>query len=211
MNLLQEMDRRGLPPDIVSCCAVISSYGNCGRWGCAVHILEEVRHRRLRANAISFNAAISACEKGERPDAVLALLEEMRWCELRPDEISYNAAIRACKQQGKLDGAKQIFQELQLQGAKPGLITFNSMLTVCCANHSEGSSYACRLLQDMHMALLNPDFISRSLVARACERAGGYGLVLTQLREMRCEFVCTAAIWANTFERGMSCPGRYSG
>ena len=80
MELLQEMQLRGLELDAISNTAAIRTCGKGGQWKQALEflwkqdgqrkralgLLQEMRQREFEPSVISYIAAICACEKGRR-------------------------------------------------------------------------------------------------------------------------------------------------
>ena len=64
IGLLQEMPRRDLQADAISCSAVISACEKGAYWEAALGFFLEMPRRSFQAELFSCDAAISACEKG---------------------------------------------------------------------------------------------------------------------------------------------------
>ena len=64
LGLLQEMPRRDLQADVISCSAEISACEKGSYWEAALGFLREIPRRSLEPELFSCDAAISACEKG---------------------------------------------------------------------------------------------------------------------------------------------------
>ena len=77
VELCNEMDSRGIKPDVVTFNQLINVYGKLRRPELASKILESMEERGLQPNQITYNAAISACEKGGKWQQALALLDQM--------------------------------------------------------------------------------------------------------------------------------------
>ena len=86
LHLLQELQLRGLLPDVITYSAAINACEK-GQNSAAISACEKGQN----------SAAISACEKGQRPTQALHLLQELQLRGLLPDVITYNAAISACE------------------------------------------------------------------------------------------------------------------
>jgi pentatricopeptide repeat protein len=66
--LLEEIQWRGLVPDVIAYDAKIGACGKAERQVWALELLEEMREQGLEPDVISCNAEISACENGARPE-----------------------------------------------------------------------------------------------------------------------------------------------
>ena len=87
LHLLQELQLRGIVPDVITYSAAISACEKSQQAQQALHLLQELQLRGILPNVITYSAAISACEKG-RPGRAL------------PKEagIDPSRAVRACTQ-----------------------------------------------------------------------------------------------------------------
>ena len=73
LHLLQELQLRGIVPDVITYSAAISACEKSQQAQQALHLLQELQLRGILPNVITYNAAISACEKGQQPQQALHL------------------------------------------------------------------------------------------------------------------------------------------
>jgi pentatricopeptide repeat protein len=93
--LLEEMQAKGVEPDVITYNAAISACEKGGQWEKALQLLEEMQAKGVEPDVITYSATISACEKGGQWEKALQLLEEMRAKGLKPDVITSAAVIDA--------------------------------------------------------------------------------------------------------------------
>ena len=64
LGLLQEMSRRGLQADVISCSAEISACEKGSYWEAGLGFLWEMPRKSLQPELCSCDGATSACDKG---------------------------------------------------------------------------------------------------------------------------------------------------
>ena len=110
LQLLVELQRRGLEQDVITYSALISARAegenNAAR---ALQLLVEMQRQGLEPDVFTYSALFNACAKGSIPAKSLRLLKVMQRKGLEPDGITYRALISAC-------------EKVQLQG-REGLAT----------------------------------------------------------------------------------------
>eukprot|EP00438_Fugacium_kawagutii_P017746 Skav203039 [mRNA] locus=scaffold583:621631:624454:+ [translate_table: standard] len=73
LDLLQQMPRKQVTPNVISYSSAISAFAKGGDWQMALDLLQEMQTAATPPNVISYNAAISACEKGKHWEMALRL------------------------------------------------------------------------------------------------------------------------------------------
>ena len=84
VQILHDMPRQGLQPDVITYSAAISACAKGQQPERALELLAEMLERGLDPNVITYNVAISACKKGQQPERALELLAEMKVEGLSP-------------------------------------------------------------------------------------------------------------------------------
>jgi pentatricopeptide repeat domain-containing protein 1 len=64
LQLLEEMQAKGVEPNVFTYNATTSACEKGGQWEKALQLLEEMQAKGLEPNAITCSATTSACEKG---------------------------------------------------------------------------------------------------------------------------------------------------
>ena len=108
LELLTEMQTRGLKPDVITFNAAISACERGGQWEHALELLTEMQTQGVTPDVITFGSAISACEQGGQWERALSLLTEMQTQGVEPDVRSFSAAISACEKGGQSERAREL-------------------------------------------------------------------------------------------------------
>lgn len=66
LELLDEMKRSGLNPDVYSYSAAISACEKDKQWEKALEIFEKMQIQNVNPDVVAFNSAITACSQGSR-------------------------------------------------------------------------------------------------------------------------------------------------
>jgi pentatricopeptide repeat domain-containing protein 1 len=78
LQLLEEMQAKGVEPNVITYNATISACEKARNWAKALQLLEEMQAKGVEPNVITYSATISACGKGGQWEKALQLLEEMQ-------------------------------------------------------------------------------------------------------------------------------------
>lgn len=183
LGLLDDMQLKGLAPNMISYSAAISACSKGGCWERALQLLQEMRRAGHSPNVISYSAAISACDKGGQWERALALLQEMINLGLEADVVSYNAAISACTKGKQWAAALSLLEQMHKVGVAPNVITYNATIAAC----EKGDQWmrALMLLDEMRLTGNRPDVISYNSSIGACDRGAQGRRAVGLLQEMR--------------------------
>ena len=142
VELFNEMNGRGIKPDVVTCNQLITVYGKLGRPALALKMLETMEKRGLKPNKITYNSAISACEKGGKWEQALALLDQMREKGVTPDVITYNAAISACGKGGQWQQALVLLDQMRVMRSDLSVLPVDQVFVMAAYRSSNMKCYA---------------------------------------------------------------------
>ena len=183
VELLSEMKRHGVEPDVITYNAAISACAKGKQWKHALGLLSEMRERGLEPNVITYSAAMSACEKGSQWERALELLQEMHNYGIEPNVITYSAALSACAKGSQSEHALELLSEMRERGVEPNVITYSAAMSAC----AKGSQWerALELLNDMRSRGVEPNVITYSAAISACGKASQWERALGLLSEMR--------------------------
>jgi len=210
LELLEEMQARGVAPDVISFNAAMSACEKEGRWREALQLLARMQQQGtaddatgsaasdpLRPDSFSYCTAISACGRGGEPLRALELLEELielpREARCEANEFCFNAAIAACARAGMADEALDLLSRMKLLGVQPARLAYNSAISAC--EKACQPLRAVSLLNEMSSKpRLRPDVFSFSAAISACEKGGLTQMALDLLDRMKRQHVPPNAV-----------------
>ena len=91
LSPLQQMLRKMVTPDVLTCSACISTCEKGQSMGRDMSPPQQVQLQMLIADAITYNASISACKEGHQWKMALSLLQPVQEKMVTPDVITHNA------------------------------------------------------------------------------------------------------------------------
>ncbi|KAH0451512.1 hypothetical protein IEQ34_018811 [Dendrobium chrysotoxum] len=184
-NLLDEMRKRGLEPDLVSFNTLINARAKSGQVpsGLALELLQDVRRSGLRPDTITYNTLISACSQAPNFEEATSVFEDMMKSKCQPDLWTYNAMISVYGRCGMIQEAEQLFHEITSMGFSPDAVTYNSLLY---AFAKEGSTEKVeRVCEKMVKAGYNKDEITYNTIIHMYGKQGRLDLALRLYDEMK--------------------------
>ena len=94
MDILLEVQRKRMRPDVVTYSSVIAALSKGGDWQRVMGLLGAMEESELEPNSFSFSAAITACERAGEWEKALALFEGLHAAGGAVDASVYHAAVR---------------------------------------------------------------------------------------------------------------------
>ncbi|CAM9875314.1 unnamed protein product, partial [Ectocarpus fasciculatus] len=159
LELLADMERRGVEPDVVTYNSLI----NVLRWGGqrdrALEILDGMNAKGgaggVRPDVITYNSAIAACASGGEWKKASQLIGEMRRKGLKPDRYSYTSAIHACSKAGNPEEALRLLRAMEASNVVPDVIA----MTACMDALAAGGKWseAITILDEMRSKGVTPN------------------------------------------------------
>ncbi|CBJ48529.1 conserved unknown protein [Ectocarpus siliculosus] len=177
LALLQEMHRRGVPPDAASYSGAIIACDLAGMWREAVGLLDDMREKTgVEPDLVCYNCAVKACGSSGEFEQALSIVETMGERGVAPDESTYSNAITACGNAGKAKRAVGLLQAMKDDGVPAGLVAHNAAIGAC--DKAGEFSLVLSVLKDMRSAGIRPDAISYAGAISSCDKAGEWRLTL---------------------------------
>eukprot|EP00913_Durusdinium_trenchii_P024746 g23227.t1 len=175
LQLLQEIRRSMLRPNVVSYNAAISACEKGGAWEYSVEVLKEIARQALRPDGTSFNGAISAAARGRQWQVSLELFHAEAGA-LKPDLVAFGAAVTACEAGGKWDLALSILEHAKAMNIELNDVVFNAAISAC----EKGGRWpmALMLLEQMNCLTVEASLISFNAAMSACAQGGPWYLTL---------------------------------
>lgn len=138
LDLLDEMRKNNVQPNVVTFSVAIAACGNGGQWERALELLNQMRDKGLGINTITYNAAITALAKAARlyskeasrltaPRKYQAL---SAGGEMSPDEASQFLG-------GEVDEvqlwtrALELLGQMREDGAEPDTYSYSAAISAC--------------------------------------------------------------------------------
>ena len=171
LELLEEMEQKGIEPSEVTYSVTITACGNAGEWEQALALLDLMREKNMRINLITYNSAITALSKAAKQTAksgnsqnlwvkALGLLEQMKKDKLEPDGFSFCSAISCCGAEGRWEEALELMNLMQNGGprTRPNKIAYTAAIASC--GRSGQVDHALRLFRKMKEQGLSADRVA---------------------------------------------------
>jgi len=145
INLLDEMNAKGIKSSSVTYSAVITACGNSGEWRKAMDMLDVMKTKKMSINLITYNSAITALSKAAKQFSprsqadtqlwkkVLSILESIHGDGLEPDGFTYSAAITCYGAEGRWEETLELIKMMQRGGAKtkPNRVAYTAAIASC--------------------------------------------------------------------------------
>ncbi|CBN76149.1 conserved unknown protein [Ectocarpus siliculosus] len=186
LELLADMERRGVEPDVVTYNSLI----NVLRWGGqrdrALEILDGMNAKGgaggVRPDVITYNSAIAACASGGESKKASQLIGEMRRKGLKPDRYSYTSAIHACSKAGNPEEALRLLRAMEASNVVPDVIA----MTACMDALAAGGKWseAITILDEMRSKGVTPNERTYKAAIQACGRGGQWQRALELLSRL---------------------------
>jgi pentatricopeptide repeat domain-containing protein 1 len=116
-NLIRQMRKAGVKPNIFSFNSVMSACIKTSRWKEALLILDQChREPGVNPDIITYTNAMRACVKGGKTQKALTLLQVIKDKGLALDGYAYAAAIDACAKDGMWQKGLELLDEMESFG-----------------------------------------------------------------------------------------------
>eukprot|EP00913_Durusdinium_trenchii_P010973 g10299.t1 len=183
ISILQQLHQHGPTPNLITYNATLNVCAKARRWNEALKLLQNCMALRL-ADTQSYNTVLERGADRHRVQVIdqglLAGYEKrFQWQQaiqaafhqgIRLDVISYNSLTSACEKGQQWQAALALFSQMQQE-----------------RSHVQRWSLVICLLSDMHHKLLQPNVITYSAAASACEKGHRWAEVLELLGQMDSE------------------------
>eukprot|EP01018_Ginkgo_biloba_P030838 Gb_14966 [translate_table: standard] len=104
LNLLSQMQERGLKPDQVTFASVLSACAKCGLIENARNVFDKMSERSV----ISWNTMITGYVQTGHREKALKLFGQMQYADVKPDQVTLSSILVACASLGALEYGKQL-------------------------------------------------------------------------------------------------------
>jgi pentatricopeptide repeat protein len=181
LELLEEMEERGIAPDAEAYHAVMDACAQAGMEGEVRTVFEKMRGRGdIVPSVESFTIMLELCgREGEKGEEALRLMADLEELGLTPDMLCFNAAMEACREASLGEGGKEggRFRAAMRKWRDCEVMhTYNSEMAVLATRKrgfdDGGSATALRYLKEMRDNGIPRDTDSFNMALEACARAG---------------------------------------
>ena len=130
LDLLTDMEQRGVPRDLATYAACAYSCEKAGQGTVAVHVMDLMRQEGYEVDTPVYKAVIWACVKAGMWQKALELFDGMEAEGARQDEECYHGAIWACTNGGLWERAVDLLKQMKSKHSLPrNTIAYDGALT----------------------------------------------------------------------------------
>ena len=134
--LLQDMQSRGLKPNVVVLSTLISLYAREGMAERAEEVLEQIE----KPNILTYTAVLNAWAKSGRDVALSRAFELLDRMEAQPNVTTFNTIIKVIEKcpgvENKTEALNEVGALMRRLGCMANLRTYNAIFNVCAADAS---------------------------------------------------------------------------
>ncbi|XP_048141777.1 pentatricopeptide repeat-containing protein At3g13160, mitochondrial-like [Rhodamnia argentea] len=132
LSLLDEMERKGIEPNLISWNTLLEAYYGSGRLSDGEKIWDLMVSKDVTPSVRSYNPRLRGILLQNRVADAVKLLDEMRDKGIEADTHSYNAFIIRCCRNGDLDGAKKWYGRLVESKCNVDRVTVSALFPLLC-------------------------------------------------------------------------------
>ncbi|PIA58413.1 hypothetical protein AQUCO_00500380v1 [Aquilegia coerulea] len=132
VSLLDEMETKGLKPNLVTFNTLLNMFYEAGRILEAERIWARMEKKEIVPDIRSYNAKLKGLVVKGKISEAEKLLGELRTKEPKADTFSFNVLIKSYCNDGKYDDAKRVYDELLADGHKENRWTYEALIPVLC-------------------------------------------------------------------------------
>uniref|UniRef100_A0A0D6R6M9 Smr domain-containing protein n=1 Tax=Araucaria cunninghamii TaxID=56994 RepID=A0A0D6R6M9_ARACU len=168
--LLDEMQKDGCEPTVVTYNRLIHCYGRANHINAALNIFHQMQLAGCRPDRVTYCTLIDIHAKAGYLDKAMEMYEKMQQVGLSPDTFTYSVIINCLGKAGELSDAYKLFCEMIEQGHVPNLVTYNIIIDL----HAKARKYstALKLYTDMQNAGFQPDQVTYNIVMDVLGQCG---------------------------------------
>ncbi|KAJ8637579.1 hypothetical protein MRB53_011846 [Persea americana] len=130
--IMEEMEKAGIRPDVVTYSTLISAFYRNDRCEIADGLWNLMVIRKCFPNLFTFNIRIQYLVNKRRPWLANRLMRKMVVLGINPDELTFNLIIKGFCKVGNLDMAKRIYDSLHSKGCRPNSKIYQTMIHYLC-------------------------------------------------------------------------------
>jgi len=181
-ELVQEMEQKQLPGNLITYNALASAHRKKGDYRSIFRIMKEMRHFGIQPDDRTYMEAILACNKAGQYGKAMTTWTELQESGIWINHQAYGAAMRAMGQLRLWRAVISTIKQMKERGIKPNSIEYLSAIHAC--KKSKRWDAAILILQQMRNDGLKPCIKSYTSTITVCVQAGQHEEAYILFRRM---------------------------
>merc|ERR1719384_2720346 len=171
-QVLQDMAKDGLEPNIVTYSTILKGYCQENRLGKAFELLQEMKlSTKYRPDEITYNTLIDGCARHGLYDRGVLLLREMQEAGVRVTNFTLSVLVKLATRSRRPEKAFDLCKELTRQyNLRLNVQVYNNLLHACTTNRD--MQHALQVFQQMLNERVRPDVRTYTLLLRGSVACG---------------------------------------
>merc|ERR1719492_671590 len=167
-ELLEEMSKAGVDPNIVTYSTIVKGHCQENRMDRALELLEVMKQtKQFKPDEITYNTLIDGCARSGLYERGLALLQEMQTSGVRPSAYTLTVLVKLADQARRPEKAFELCEELSRKyHLSMNMYIYNNLIHTC--TRAQDTDRALDLLDRMLREKIRPDVRTYTLLLRGC-------------------------------------------
>ncbi|CAI9782300.1 unnamed protein product [Fraxinus pennsylvanica] len=181
-RVLNLMNKKGYPPNVISYTALMEAYGKGGQYNKAEAIFRRMQSSGPEPSAVTYQIVLKIFVQGNRykeAEEIFETLLDKQTSPLKPDQRMFHMMIYMYKKAGSYDKARKLFVLMPERGIQQTTVTYNSLMSFE-TNYKE----VAKIYDQMQRAGIRPDVVSYALLINAYGKARREEEALALFEEM---------------------------
>jgi len=165
-QLLQDMAKDRLEPNIVTYSTILKGYCQENRLGKAFELLEEMKQStKYQPDEITYNTLIDGCARYGLYEKGVLLLREMQEAGVRPSNFTLSVLVKLATRSRRPEKAFDLCKELTQQyNLRLNVQVYNNLIHACTTH--QDMQHALQVLEQMLQEKIRPDVRTYTLLLR---------------------------------------------
>jgi pentatricopeptide repeat protein len=132
MRLLNEMQGKGLHPDVATFTNALSACAQENQLNRALSLIERMYTVEVAPDVASYNVLLQACDRAGKHAEMLGLIESMPKLGVEPNMVNYNTALRLLGRAADVKAVRKLLILMGKRGLKPDLSSYRAAINGTC-------------------------------------------------------------------------------
>eukprot|EP00891_Asterochloris_glomerata_P000997 jgi/Astpho2/997/Aster-x0964 len=191
LQLFQDMEARGLQPDLVAYNTAITAAGRTSSWELVQDLFDGLKDAGLRPDVWTFTSLIQASQACRRPwKQALDLFEQMQTAGVEPNVVTYTTVMGVLHRSGQWQMAMRIFRKMEGAGIQADVKAYNAAIAACAKGCDWQQAWS--VFAGMRLLGVQPSTVSFNSLLSACERCNEPDRALEVFHTMQRSVVSTS-------------------